>query len=75
MHLPSSRPLRFPALDLARALGVLAMVFGHTCDALLSPAARITPAIATYWKARGLTAPLFMMVSGWVVALALSPGT
>lgn len=72
MHLSSSRPPRFPALDLARTLGVVAMVFGHTCDALLSPAARTAPTIATYWKARGLTAPLFMMVSGWAVTLAFS---
>ena len=64
-------PPRVRALDLARALGVIAMVFGHTCDALLSPAARAAPIILTYWKARGLTAPLFMMASGWAVTLAL----
>ena len=66
------RPNRVPALDVARALGVVAMVFGHTCDALLSPAARAAPGIAAYWKARGLTAPLFLMVSGWAVTLAVS---
>ncbi|HEX8910227.1 MAG TPA: acyltransferase family protein, partial [Anaeromyxobacteraceae bacterium] len=61
-----------PALDSARALGVMAMVIGHTCDALLSPAARAAPLVVAYWKARGLTAPLFMMVSGWAVTLAVS---
>jgi acyltransferase len=73
MNLPSAaHPPRVHALDIARAFGVLAMVFGHTCDALLSPVARAAPAVATYWKARGLTAPLFMLVSGWAVTLAVS---
>lgn len=70
-----SRPSRVLALDVARALGVIAMVFGHTCDALLSTMARTEPAIIAYWKARGLTAPLFLMVSGWAVTLALSRRT
>lgn len=47
------RPNRVPALDVARALGVVAMVFGHTCDALLSPAARAAPGIAAYWRRAG----------------------
>jgi acyltransferase len=63
---------RVVALDVARALGVGAMVFGHTCDALLSPAARSDPMVSAYWQARGLTAPLFMMVSGWAVAVVVS---
>lgn len=63
---------RVPALDAARALGVLAMVAGHTLDAVLSPAVRATPAAVLYWKARGLTAPLFLLVAGWAVSLALS---
>jgi uncharacterized membrane protein len=66
------RPNRVPALDVARTLAVVAMVFGHTCDALLSPAARAAPGIVAYWKARGLTAPLFLLVSGWAVTLAVS---
>lgn len=68
---PARRP-RIAALDAARALGTLAMVFGHTLDALLAPAVRASPAVAAYWKARGLTAPLFMMVSGWAVTVAIS---
>ncbi|HYG67688.1 MAG TPA: heparan-alpha-glucosaminide N-acetyltransferase domain-containing protein, partial [Anaeromyxobacteraceae bacterium] len=62
---------RIAALDAARALGVLAMVCGHTLDALLAPAVRAEPAVMLYWKARGLTAPLFMMVSGWAVSVAI----
>ena len=64
-------PPRLAALDAARALGVVAMVAGHTLDALLSPAARAAPAVAAYWKLRGLTAPLFLLVSGWAVAVAI----
>lgn len=62
---------RLPALDVARALGVVAMVFGHTLDALLAPEVRETAAVVAYWKARGLTAPLFLLVSGWAVTIAL----
>jgi uncharacterized membrane protein len=62
---------RIPALDAARALGVVAMVCGHTLDALLAPAARALPAVAAYWQYRGLTAPLFLTVSGWAVATAI----
>jgi hypothetical protein len=44
------------------------MVCGHTLDALLSPEARAAPEVATYWQYRGLTAPLFLTVSGWAIA-------
>jgi uncharacterized membrane protein len=67
----TARP-RLAALDAARALGVLAMVFGHTLDAVLSPAARATPVMVRYWQARGFTAPLFLLVSGWAVTLAIA---
>ncbi|MGA9521138.1 MAG: acyltransferase [Myxococcaceae bacterium] len=61
------KPPRSPGLDAARALAVLAMVFGHTADATLSEASRALPWIQTYWAFRGLTAPLFLFVSGWAV--------
>jgi acyltransferase len=67
----AARP-RLAALDAARALGVLAMVMGHTLDAVLAPAARETAAMTTYWHARGFTAPLFLVVSGWAVTLAIA---
>lgn len=67
----AARRPRLAALDAARAIGVVAMVVGHTLDALLSPAARIHPAAVAYWKARGLTAPLFLLVSGWAVTVAI----
>lgn len=70
---PSGAPRpRLAALDAARALGVVAMVMGHTLDAVLSPAARQSPAMVSYWHARGLTAPLFLLVSGWAVTLAIA---
>jgi uncharacterized membrane protein len=59
------------ALDAARSLGVVAMVFGHTLDALLSVEARACPLMVEYWKARGFTAPLFLLVAGWTVTLAV----
>ncbi|MFT3915850.1 MAG: heparan-alpha-glucosaminide N-acetyltransferase domain-containing protein [Anaeromyxobacteraceae bacterium] len=68
---PAPASPRLAALDAARALGVVAMVVGHTLDALLSPAARLEPAVQAYWSARGFTLPLFLTVSGWAVAMAL----
>lgn len=67
----SLRPARHPALDGARGLAVMAMVLGHTLDALLSPAIRTLPGVQFYWSLRGITAPLFLLVSGWAVVAAL----
>ncbi len=61
---------RIAALDLARALAVVLMIVGHTLDAVLSPAARAEPPVSLYWSLRGLTAPLFLVVSGWALAAA-----
>ncbi len=58
---------RSPGLDAARAIAVVAMVIGHTADAMLSDASRAQPWIQTYWAFRGLTAPLFLFVAGWAV--------
>ncbi len=64
-------PPRHPGLDAARGFAVVAMVLGHTLDALLSPAVRAHPWVQHYWALRGLTAPLFLLVSGWAVVAAL----
>jgi uncharacterized membrane protein len=69
-HVVAERP-RIAALDAARALGVVAMVVGHTLDAVLAASVRGHPALVTYWKARGFTAPLFMMAAGWALAVAI----
>jgi acyltransferase len=50
------------------------MVLGHTLDALLSPAARAEPWVQRYWELRGVTAPLFLLVSGWAVVMAAGTG-
>ena len=63
------RAERLPGLDAARALAVVAMVVGHTADGLLSDAARALPWVQVYWGFRGLTAPLFLVVSGWAVMM------
>ncbi|MDY7228845.1 acyltransferase family protein [Hyalangium rubrum] len=65
------RPPRHPALDGARGFAVMAMVLGHTLDALLAPATREHPWVQYYWSLRGITAPLFLLVSGWAVVAAL----
>ncbi len=70
---PSPLP-RLGALDAARALGVAAMVVGHTMDALLAPLERLRPALSLYWKARGLTAPLFLLVAGWALTVSVQRG-
>ncbi len=67
----SLREPRHPALDAARGFAVVAMVLGHTLDALLAPAVRAHPWVQHYWALRGLTAPLFLLVSGWAVVAAL----
>jgi uncharacterized membrane protein len=74
LHLISAfnmRPPRHPALDAARGLAVMAMVLGHTLDAVLSPAVRANVWVQRYWELRGITAPLFLLVSGWAVVAAL----
>jgi acyltransferase len=65
---PSSR---HPGLDGARGLAVVAMVLGHTLDAVLSPAMRDNPWVQRYWELRGITAPLFLLVAGFAVVAAL----
>jgi hypothetical protein len=54
-------------LDSARAVAVVAMIFGHTMSALLSPEARSNPWVISYWHVRAYTAPLFMFISGFVL--------
>ncbi|HEX8818903.1 MAG TPA: acyltransferase family protein [Archangium sp.] len=62
---------RHPGLDGARGLAVVAMVLGHTLDALLAPATRANPWVQRYWELRGITAPLFLLVAGFAVVAAL----
>ncbi len=66
---PAATHSRYPVLDLARAWAVTAMVIGHTLEATMLVSERARPFVAQYWQLRGLTAPLFLVVSGWAVAL------
>jgi uncharacterized membrane protein len=55
-------------LDRARAVAVIAMVMGHTLDAVLSDEARVGAGMQAYWSLRAITAPLFLFVAGWAFA-------
>jgi acyltransferase len=52
-------------------VAVVAMVLGHTLDALLRPELREHPWVQAYWTLRGITAPLFLLVAGFAVVAAL----
>lgn len=68
----SPRTERVIALDGARALAVVAMVFGHTFSALVSAEGRAAPWVDAYWHVRAFTSPLFLFVSGWVVFFVIT---
>ncbi|MFE8604440.1 acyltransferase family protein [Archangium violaceum] len=71
---PSAEPLprvpgsRNTGLDRARAVATIAMVMGHSLDAVLSDAARHSVGMVAYWSLRAVTAPLFLFVAGWAFA-------
>jgi uncharacterized membrane protein len=57
-------------IDLARALAVVFMLYGHTVDALLAPAYRAGPLFAIWQFQRGLTSCLFLLLSGFAFSIA-----
>lgn len=60
---------RFYILDLVRLLAILTMIQGHTLHALVSPDINVFP--WNVWSfMRGLTAPVFLIVSGAVQIFA-----
>lgn len=65
---PLAPGARHAGLDRARAVAALAMVVGHTLDAVLSEEARMRPGVIAYWSLRAITAPLFLFVAGWAFA-------
>lgn len=76
MSHPDTHPTQAPrvhALDVIRLFAMLLMIQGHTLDALVDPAQ--IPWNEPHWKLwvhmRGLTAPLFLMISGAVSAFGL----
>src|SRR5262249_35843336 len=59
---PSSPRIAF--IDVARVAAILFMIQGHTLDVLLAPAHREGPIFVSWLFLRGLTAPLFFVLSG-----------
>ncbi len=73
---PVRKRERLFALDLARFVAMLGMMQGHVLDALVRPEMLdITQFPWSFWHAaRGLTAPVFLVVSGAVHAFANKRG-
>jgi uncharacterized membrane protein len=57
-------------IDLARALAVLFMLYGHTVDALLAPQYRAGIIFNAWQFQRGLTSCLFLLLSGFAFSVA-----
>jgi hypothetical protein len=57
-------------IDLARALAVVLMVYGHTISALLAPEYRSGPWYDAWVFQRGLTSSLFLLLSGFAFSIA-----
>jgi uncharacterized membrane protein len=57
-------------IDLARALAIVFMLYGHTIDAILAPEYR-SGAVFDIWQfQRGLTSSLFLLLSGFAFSIA-----
>ena len=66
----TSHKTRVIFIDLARALAVVFMLYGHTVDALLAPPYR-TGFVFDIWQfQRGLTSCLFLLLSGFAFSIA-----
>jgi uncharacterized membrane protein len=61
---------RIAQLDVMRGAAVVAMVVGHSIDALLSMDAKAGELYRLYDFARGFTAPVFLVLSGFAFAIA-----
>jgi uncharacterized membrane protein len=57
-------------IDLARALAVLFMLYGHVVDALLAQVHRAGPIYDVWLFQRGLTSSLFLLLSGFAFSIA-----
>jgi uncharacterized membrane protein len=57
-------------IDLARALAVFFMLYGHTIDALLAPGYRAGSWFNAWQFQRGLTSSLFLILSGFAFSVA-----
>lgn len=70
---PTHKGSRLFALDLARLMAMLMMMQGHTLDALVNPQLMDLGTFPwNIWQfMRGLTAPIFLIVSGTVHVFAM----
>jgi uncharacterized membrane protein len=68
--LPGVHAHRVIFIDLARALAVAFMIYGHTIDALLAPAYKAGAWHAAWQFQRGLTSCLFLLLSGFAFSVA-----
>jgi uncharacterized membrane protein len=68
--LPGAHAHRVIFIDLARALAVFFMLYGHTIDALLAPAYRSGLWFDVWQFQRGLTSSLFLILSGFAFSIA-----
>ena len=57
-------------IDLARAIAVVFMLYGHAVDALLAPQFRSGPVFDAWTFQRGLTSCLFLLLSGFAFSIA-----
>ncbi|HEY6361853.1 MAG TPA: heparan-alpha-glucosaminide N-acetyltransferase domain-containing protein [Vicinamibacterales bacterium] len=67
---PGVQAHRVIFIDLARALAVVFMVYGHTISALLAPVYRSGPWFDAWLFQRGLTSTLFLLLSGFAFSIA-----
>ena len=67
---PGVQAHRVIFIDLARALAVVLMVYGHTISALLAPEYRSGPWYDAWVFQRGLTSSLFLLLSGFAFSIA-----
>jgi uncharacterized membrane protein len=68
--LPGAHAHRVIFIDLARALAVFFMLYGHTIDALLEPEYRSGVWFDAWQFQRGLTSSLFLLLSGFAFSIA-----
>ena len=68
--LPGAHAHRVIFIDLARALAVFFMLYGHTIDALLEPGYRAGVWFDAWQFQRGLTSSLFLILSGFAFSIA-----
>ncbi len=73
---PAPSPARFDLLDAARLVAILLMLQGHTLEAFVAPSAMDWTRLRweLWGQLRGLTAPLFLLISGAAAVLATRRG-